>query len=223
MAKSLGTLRHEQALHPELVTKDAGADLGAGIRACGSGVNELDDLFHAVYKMGREADRLAQAAYRAMSHVEDLLHKSARAKTEPQRQSLGQKRRRARVHTVAAINRCDDFEALRREAQEELEHRDRGRGVLRISKDMMELGGKRSRSIGRYLGHRAKGLGRCRGPAPDPRRGGRRARGRRGRSPPDLLEHADPTVGALEGALGARAAHGGESGGLADPAGLPSQ
>jgi hypothetical protein len=170
-ADSLGALRDKQGLHPERVTKDAGTGLGAGVRTCWPGVDELDDLFHAVYKMGREAYRLEQAAYRAMSQVEELLHRSALAKAESQRRSIGQELRKARVHMVAAIDRYDDFEALRREAQEVLELSDRGSGVLRtsqevvevltrISKEMMALGGKRIRSVGRYLGNRAAGLGR---------------------------------------------------------------
>ncbi|MBN2800222.1 MAG: hypothetical protein JXX28_13870 [Deltaproteobacteria bacterium] len=183
-AGSIRTLRDDQGLHPDRVTKDAGTGLGAGVRACWPGVDELDDLFHAVYKMeplvrtpsarakvadpmgerrflsrratdepaywerqrsggtyyeglkmGREAYRLEQAAYRAMNQVEELLHKSAHAKTETQRRSIGQGFRRARVHMTAAIDRYDDFEALRREAQEVLELSDRG-GVVEAEHDL---------------------------------------------------------------------------------------
>ena len=75
------------------------------------------------------------------------------------------------MHAVAVIDRYDDFEALRREAQEVLEHRDRGSGVLRTSQEMVDV----TRHLLDVL--------------------------------PVLLEHADPTVGALEGDLSARAAH----------------
>jgi len=171
-AESLGALRDGQGLRPQRVVKDAGTGLGAGVRKCWPSVEEHDDLFHAVYMMGKEAYHLERAAYRAMKRVEEELpHRRARAKTEPQRRSLGQELRQAREHMDAAIDRYDCFETLRREAVRVLELCDRGSGRLRtspevvevltrISTEMKALGGKRVRAVGRYIGNRAEGLGR---------------------------------------------------------------
>ena len=103
-----------------------------------------------------------------------------------------------------------------------LELRDRGSGVLRTSKEMVEvltriseerreIGGKYRRAIGRYLGNRAEGLDRylddlgARIQALAEEVGGQEVV--RAGVPPSLPVvriHADPTVGALEGDLGAR-------------------
>lgn len=171
-ARALGRLRDEQGLRPLQVVKDAGTGLGAGVRSCWPGIEEHDDLFHAVYMMGKEAYHLERAAYRAMRRVEeDLPRQRAGAKTETQRRSIGQKLRRAREYEEAAIERYDHFERLRREAVRVLELTDRGSGRLRtsqevvkvltrISEEMKALGGKRVRAVGKYIGNRAAGLGR---------------------------------------------------------------
>ncbi|MBT3223610.1 MAG: hypothetical protein HN348_31450 [Proteobacteria bacterium] len=134
-----------------------------------SGIEEHDDLFHAVYEMGKEAYHLEQGGYRAIGTVDELTRR--RAKAEVQRRSLGQQLRRARVRMDAAVDRYDRFEALRREAGRVLELTDRGSGRLRTSAEVVEvltrvaeemkaIGGKRVRSVARYLGNRAAGLGR---------------------------------------------------------------
>jgi len=90
-AESLGALRDQQGLNPKRVVKDAGTGLGAGVRACWREIEEHDDLFHAVYKMGKEAYHLERGAYRAINVVDELMQKRAKASKETVRRSLGQK------------------------------------------------------------------------------------------------------------------------------------
>ncbi|NOY25608.1 MAG: hypothetical protein GXP62_07015, partial [Oligoflexia bacterium] len=66
-AKSLGKLRDRQGLSPKRVVKDAGTGLGAGVRECWPSIAENDDLFHAVYMMGRLAYHLERGGYRAIN------------------------------------------------------------------------------------------------------------------------------------------------------------
>lgn len=172
-AKSLEKLRDNQNLRPLRAVKDAGTGLGAGVRECWPSIVEHDDLFHVVYKMGKEAYHLERGAYRAINVVDELEQRrdKARNKTEKERRSLGQKLRRARVRMDTAIDRYDRFELLRREVKRVLELTDRGSGRLRTSGEVVEvltgvvaklreLGGKRLRKLATYIENRAEGLGR---------------------------------------------------------------
>lgn len=169
-AKSFGKLRDDQKLMPKSVTKDAGTGLGAGVRACWPTADELDDIFHAAYKLGKEAYHLERSAYRAIGVVDDLEKRRARATTEKV-QALDEQLREALEHMEAAILRYDQFEKLRREVDRILDLCDRGTGRLRTSADVLQaltriaaemaaLGGKRIVSAAKYLGNRAAGLGR---------------------------------------------------------------
>lgn len=169
-AKSLSKVRDEQRLNPESAVKDAGTGLGAGVRACWPTVKEADDLFHAVYKMGKEAYHLERSAYRAIGIVDDIVDKVARAPRPEVLQALAEQLKPAREHMDAAIHRFDRFEELRREATRVLDLTDRGSGKLRtsaevlsaltrVAADMDALGGKRVRSVAKYIGNRAAGLG----------------------------------------------------------------
>ena len=46
--KSLAKLRDNQNLNPQRAVKDAGTGLGKGVRSCWEGIQENDDMFHAV-------------------------------------------------------------------------------------------------------------------------------------------------------------------------------
>ena len=170
-AESLGKLRDRQGLRPKRVVKDAGTGLGSGVRQCWPGVEEHDDLFHAVYMVGKEAYHLERSAYRAITTLDEFEHRRARARTESARRSLGQRLRQARDRMDAAIDRYDRFETLRREAGRVLELTDRGSGRLRttgevvgvltdIAAKMRAIGGKRVMAVARYIGNRAAGLGK---------------------------------------------------------------
>lgn len=170
-AEALEMLREEQSLYPECVVKDAGTGLAAGVRAAWPKADEHDDLFHAVYAMGKVAQQLENAAYRVIREEDALERRRARAHRESERRSLGQQLRRTRDHVDHAITRCDAFEALRREATSVLELADRGSGRLRTSAEVVEvltrvadamkaISGKRVRKVARYLRNRAVGLGR---------------------------------------------------------------
>ncbi len=164
-AECLGELRDRQGLQPKRVVKDAGTGLGAGVRECWPGADENDDLFHAVYMMGKEAYHLERAAYRAIGKVDKLVVQVARGKADEE--ALAQ----AWAWMDAAIERYDGFEALRREAGRVLELTDRGSGILRtssevvtvltrVSDEMKAIGGKRIKKVAKYIGNRAQGLGR---------------------------------------------------------------
>ena len=111
--------------------KDAGTGLRSGVRQCWPSAEEHDDLFHAVYMMGKEAYHLERGAYRAITTVDEIEHRRARARTESNRRSLGQGLRRARDRMNKAIDRYDCFETLRREAGRVLEMTDLVSGRLR--------------------------------------------------------------------------------------------
>ena len=168
---ALSGLRDLQGLRPCTVVKDSGSGLAKGVSDCWPGVRENDDLFHAVYMMGREAYHLERRAYSVIAGVDELVRKRAKAKTVHARRSLGQKLRQKREYERVTIERYDRFEELRGEAQRVLELTDRGSGQLRrpsevvevltrVAEQMMGLGTGRVKKVARYLGNRAKGLGR---------------------------------------------------------------
>ena len=135
----MGEIRDSQGLWPRVVVKDSGSGLAKGVSDCWPGVQENDDLFHAVYMMGREAYHLERRAYSVIAGVDDLVRKRAKAKTEHARRSLGQKLRQKRERERVTIERYDRFEALRLEAQRVLELADRGSGQLRRSSEVVEV------------------------------------------------------------------------------------
>lgn len=170
-AESLGKLRDEQRLNPHRVVKDAGSGLAAGVQQCWPCIDENDDLFHAVYMMGKEAYHLERRAYGAITQVDKVASVLARARTHTERRSRAQQLREAESRMNAAIDLYDRFEALRREAVRVLELTDRGSGRLRtppeildtltrVADGMMALGGKRVLSVARYIRNRAVGLGK---------------------------------------------------------------
>jgi hypothetical protein len=172
-AKSLGLLRDWQGLVPERVVKDAGSGLARGVQLCWSGKpEERDDLFHAVYMMGKEAYHLERRAYAAIDKEEEALRlrEQAKEKAETDRRRVGQLLRKARKNANKAIDRYDTFEAARQEARRVLDLTDTGSGRLRTSVEVVEvltrvgdqmkaLGGRVGK-VGRYLRNRAPGLGR---------------------------------------------------------------
>ncbi len=172
-AECLGRLRDRQGLRPQRVVKDAGTGLHAGVQQCWPEIEEYDDLFHAVYMMGKEAYHLERGAYRAINEVDELEQRrlKAKGKTEKTRRSLGQRLRKARQQMTRAIDRFDRFEALRRQAGRVLELSDRGSGRLRTSREvvdvltrvaaeMKEVEGRRVIKVATYIANRAEGLGK---------------------------------------------------------------
>jgi len=168
-AESLGKLRDDQGLCPKRVVKDAGSGLRAGVQKCWPGVAEHDDLFHAVYIMGKEAFYLERRAYGTMTKVEDLTHRLVKAKTKAKRKTLTEQLQQARENMDEAIGRSDHFERLQREAERVLELTDRGSGVLRTSTEVVEvltsvaaematIAGKRVSKVATYIANRAEGL-----------------------------------------------------------------
>lgn len=170
-AKALGKLRDEQGLHPRTVVKDAGTGLAKGVKSCWPDVEENDDMFHAKLMMGRELYHLERRAYGAISREYELEAKSAKARNERQRRSIGQKLRKARKNASRAIEKFDRFEQLCAEAQRVLDLTDRGSGRLRtsaevvsmlgrVADEMQQLNTSRIVKVAKYLRNRAVGLGR---------------------------------------------------------------
>lgn len=170
-AASLKPLRDVQNLRPDHVVKDAGTGLRAGVEEVWPGIEERDDLFHALYLMGQTARRLENAGYRHIGAEVKLMKKRARASTETERRSLGQRLRRVRERMAQALDRHDRFEKLTRRAEAVLQLTDRGSGCLRtsaevvrvltaVAEDMVDIGGKQIRKVATYIRGRAAGLGR---------------------------------------------------------------
>lgn len=169
-AEALGALSDDQGLRPEVVVKDAGSGLAAGVSAAWPQAEQRDDLFHAVYLIGKEAAHLERRAYGTIAALDVLVNRHATAKTDAQRRGLGEAIRAARGQMDEAIARYDHFEALRREAARVLALTDRGSGALRrsdevistltrIGNEMEALGGRRVVKVAGYLRNRATGLG----------------------------------------------------------------
>lgn len=171
-ASVLDPLREDQQLWPSRVVKDAGTGLSSGVKRVWPGIEERDDLFHAVYQMGQQRVRLERRAYRDIATVEDLRHRRTAAQSRPRapRRSLGQQSRAAKARMEASIERHDRFEALARQATELLELAPRGSGELRtkaevvsgltrVAAQMKALGGPQIREVATYLSNRAEGLG----------------------------------------------------------------
>jgi len=170
-AAVLGQLRDGQQLVPARVVKDAGTGLAAGVKTAWPGCDAHDDLFHAVFLMGKQQVRLERRAYREMEAVALVERRRTAAQSKPhaQRRSIGQQLRAANKRMEAAMVRHDHFETLARQATDILELADRGSGRLRTQEEVvlvlsgvaqeMALLGEGPREVATYLSHRASGLG----------------------------------------------------------------
>jgi hypothetical protein len=165
----LAELRDKQGLQPRRVVKDAGTGLATGVTQCWPGAQQNDDIFHALYLMGRESYHLERRAYKAIGEEYEAEERRWRAHAG-QARAVGQACRHAREHAAHAIERCDRFEAVQRTVKQALELSDLGGGrlhtraevvaVLCAAADELDaLGGGRIAKVARYLRNRAQGLG----------------------------------------------------------------
>lgn len=168
-ARVLGALEKDQDLCPSVVVKDAGSGLAAGVGMAWPKTEERDDLFHAVYYVGKEASYLERRAYGAIEAVEAVAARRQKATKPDRRAVLKRQLVVAREHMAQAIDRYDRFEALRREMARMLALTERGSGELRKSADVRDaltriagemevLAGPRIKKIAGYLRNRAAGL-----------------------------------------------------------------
>lgn len=166
----LGTMKVEQGLYPSVVVKDAGSGLASGVGMAWPDTEERDDVFHAIYLIGKEAAHLERVAYGSIGAVEVIQARRRRTPTEAKLRQLEEDLRLARDRMVHSIDRYDRFETLHQEATRMLALTERGSGNLRVASavtealtriadDMMLLGGKRILKISGYLRNRAAGLG----------------------------------------------------------------
>jgi hypothetical protein len=168
---ALAKLRDNQNLNPLRAVKDAGTGLGKGVRSCWKGIEEHDDMFHAVKIMIREVYYLELRAYSAIREVYDLEFQQGQSRNRKKSHSIGQKIWRAKEKMDKAIELYDRFEFLCSEARRALELTDRGSGHLRtpeevesiltrVSEGMNQLGISRIHKVARYIKNRASGLGK---------------------------------------------------------------
>jgi len=169
-AEVLGAQQEDQGLSPSVVVKDAGSALAVGVGAAWPEAEQRDDLFHALYLIGKEAAHLERRAYKSIGTVEVLLARRRKAGSPTRRRSLGKELAIAKEAMARSIERYDQFEALRRETRRMLALTERGSGQLRtssevtvaltrIADEMERVGGPRILKIAGYVRNRAAGLG----------------------------------------------------------------
>lgn len=165
----LQKLQLDQHLNPKRVVKDAGTGLACGIEAAFPGIEQRDDMFHAVLKFGQARFYLERRALGAISKEYECEEKRGKGTDEAARRRAGQEWREAKDHAAHAIDRFDAFEKLCIEAEQLLKltrphtgdlypAEEVSSGLKRIGLAMMEIRGDHARNAGRYLKNRAPGL-----------------------------------------------------------------
>ena len=165
----LDQLRLDQKLYPSTVVKDAGSALALGVSLAWTDAEQRDDLFHAVYEVGKLAYRLERAAYAAITTVEELKEKRGRVPSDRSTRSLSGQLAHARTRMHDKIDQYDRFEVLRRELHQTLRPCRRGSGrlrvagdvqadIVRIADELAAIGGSSCSKVAGYLRNRAPGL-----------------------------------------------------------------
>ena len=144
--------------------------MAAGVSKAFPGAEQRDDMFHAVYRMGLVRPLLEKAAWTALERLVEAEEVLAQVKRERLPvQSATQKLRHATKRFDEAAERHDRFEVLMKQATEEMSFIGTDSGKLRngdeqavkiikIADQIVALGGKKIRKVGRYLKNRAPGL-----------------------------------------------------------------
>ena len=162
--------KKRQGLDLETVVKDAGTGLAAGVTTAFPQAEQRDDSFHAIWKMGQVQQWLEKKGWFQMEQLveaEENVEKARRKGTTLY--SASQKLRRVRERYEEVVRRHDEFERLKREAIDAMEFIDLDSMALRhgaaqaakleaIADKMAALGGKKVKSLARYLKNRAPGL-----------------------------------------------------------------
>jgi len=159
-----------QGLAFETVVKDAGTGLAAGVTKALPQAQQRDDIFHAIHRLKEVQQWLEKKAWGAMEQflAAEKAYEHAREHEWPH-YGASQKFRRAREQFEAVVDRHDAFEVLMNEAIDAMEFADLATGALRSGSEqaarleaiagcMTTLGGKKTRTVARYLKNRAPGL-----------------------------------------------------------------
>ena len=168
-AAALGQKRR-QRLDLETVVKDAGVGLAAGVNMAFPQASQRDDIFHAIYRLKEVRRWLERKAWAEMERflADEQAFKKVQAEEWPH-YGASQKFRRAREQFEAVVDRHDEFERLMNEAIDAMEFADLETGSLRTGNEqaarikaiadcMATLGGKKIKTVARYLKNRAPGL-----------------------------------------------------------------
>lgn len=162
-----------QGLELSVVVKDAALGIASGVETVFPEAEQRDDCFHALYEMGKVAQRLENIAYGKIAAEEkarDDLEKLRRTgKGKHSRQSLAIKLAHVRKRTNKAIDRYDGFVAAQRMAEEALHFVDLETAQLRTPRRMeralkkagelmIEVKYEKAKTVGRYIINRAPGL-----------------------------------------------------------------
>lgn len=165
----LQELQVAQHLNPKRVVKDAGTGLAKGVEEAFPGIEQRDDVFHAVLKFGQARFYLERRALGAISNEYACEEKRRKATDEAVRRRAEDDLQKAKEHAARAVERFDDFEKLCIEAELLLKltrphtgdlysAEEVSSGLKRIGLAMMDIRGDHAHSAGRYLKNRAPGL-----------------------------------------------------------------
>ena len=159
-----------QGLALETVVKDAGTGLAAGVTKAFPKAQQRDDTFHAIHRLKQVQQWLEKKGWVAMEQflAAEEAYKHA-CEHEWPHYGASQKFRRARELFEAVVDRHDAFEKLMNKAIDAMEFAELATGALRtgseqaarikaIAARMAALGGKKVKTVARYLKNRAPGL-----------------------------------------------------------------
>jgi len=164
----------KQGINPRLFVKDAAKGIASGVTAAFPDAEQRDDVFHAVYEMGKVARLFEQKAYGTINaeyELERELAQTPKGKKSltAKRASLTKKLQRARDTSQRRIGRYDDFDRARRGAYEAMHLIDLESGEFRSPEQMQRhnvaaaqamqaINHRRARKVGTYIANRAPGL-----------------------------------------------------------------
>lgn len=180
-AETWATLLEEaktRGLNLETVVKDAGSGMAAGVTKAFPEAEQRDDMFHAVYEMGKVRLIFERRAYKALEGAEKArreVHKVARKKYDTAKQGHAARRSASAKLSAATttanelMDQHDLFERLMREVVAAMQIVDpndgslntRGRAEQRLvaaAQSMQQMDSKKAQKVGRYIENRAPGL-----------------------------------------------------------------
>ena len=167
-----------RGLDVQIVVKDAGSGMAAGVTKAFPNAEQRDDLFHAIYVMGKVRFTFERRAYGALEAAEKtrLAVKKVAHKRHASPEEGAESRRKASAKLGAATRKAnklmtqhDVFEQAMREVVTAVQIIDPHDGTLNTqaranerliaaAQRMQEMGSKKAQKVGRYIENRAPGL-----------------------------------------------------------------
>lgn len=168
----------ERGLNLETVVKDAGSGMAAGVTKAFPEAEQRDDMFHAVYEMGKVRLIFERRACKALEGAEKArreVRKVARKKPDTAKQghvarrSASAKLSAATTTANELMDQHDLFERLMREVVAAMQIVDPNDGSLNTqaraqsrlaaaAQSMQRMDSKKAQKVGRYIENRAPGL-----------------------------------------------------------------